>query len=46
MIEWCRESPWLTFFIVMAILGTIRLVIKASTGYAPDKDDDDGDDDL
>jgi hypothetical protein len=24
MSEWCRENPWLTFFIVLAALGAVR----------------------
>ena len=32
MWEWCRESPFLTFFLVLAALETIDTVAKALGG--------------
>ena len=29
MLDWCTEHPWMTFFIVLAMLYTLRVVVRA-----------------
>lgn len=29
MKEWCMEHPWMTFFLILALLETVDIVAKA-----------------
>lgn len=37
MIDWCRENPFLTFFLALSALGTIEYMIKHATKRVPDE---------
>lgn len=33
LLEWTLEHPWMTFFIILSIIESTRLIVKYITGY-------------
>lgn len=40
MLDWCMVHPWMTFFIILAIIESITLIVKYSSGYHDDEDEE------